>query len=349
MTCSLKFPFSLEPRPRTGRPGLYETSYQPLTKAAAPIGQTMSGTGYSIVITCYNQREFIADAVESALSQKSSIREVIVVDDGSKDGSTDILKRYENSVRLLELPANRGAIEARNRGAALASGEYLVFLDGDDLFVPWSLDVYEQLVTMRRPAVIVSGVRYFHGPVPVFGPGDRPGRLEFVEYESLMAKDRPHGWYTCALVISRRVFQDVGGWTPGLFHLDDLDMAAKLGYCGKSIVVYSPFTALYRMHAGNTVHFVPPFLRSARLIIDREHAGLYPGGRGKQMERYAFHGGMVFHWTRRGFEAGLYRGALKLAVCGCPMLLAAVLRKWIIAVKGRRRMEVGQLGREIPG
>ena len=303
----------------------------------------MSGTGYSIVITCYNQREFIADAVESALSQKSSLREVIVVDDGSRDGSTDILKRYGNLVRLLELPANRGAIEARNRGAALASGKYLVFLDGDDLFVPWALDVYERLVTMRRPAVIVSGVRYFHGPVPVFGPGDTPGLLEFVEYESLMAKDRSHGWYTCALVFSRQAFQDVGGWTQGLFHLDDLDMVAKLGYCGKSIFVYSPFTALYRMHGGNAVHFVPPFLRSARLILDREHAGLYPGGREKQLERYAFHGGMVFYWTRRALEEGLYRGALQLVARGWPMMLAAVLRKWIIAIKGRRRMEVGQL------
>lgn len=300
----------------------------------------MSAMRFSIVITCYNQREFIEDAVESALLQRSSIREVIVVDDGSKDGSTDILGRYQNSIRLLGLGANRGAIEARNRGAGLAGGEYIIFLDGDDLFVPWALDVYEQLVTQRRPAVIVSGVRYFEGPVPAFGPGDRPEKLEFVEYETLMAKDRPHGWYTCALVISRQAFQDAGGWTPGIFHLDDLDMAAKLGYCGKSILVYSPFTALYRMHAGNTVHFVPPFLRSARLIVDRERAGLYPGGRRKKFERYAFHGGMVFFWTRRALKEGLYRGALELAVQGWPMTLAAVLSKSIIAIKGRRRMEV---------
>lgn len=303
---------------------------------------------YSIVITCYNQREFIEDAVESALSQRSSIREVIVVDDGSKDGSMDILKRYEKSIRLLGLPENRGAIEARNRGAALACGEYIVFLDGDDLFVPWALDVYEKLVEERRPALIASNVRYFGGPVPAFGPDDMPERLEFVEYETLMAKDRPHGWYTCGLVISRQAFQDAGGWTPGIFYLDDLDMAAKLGYCGKSILIYSPFTALYRMHAGNTVHFVPPFLRSARLIIDRERAGLYPGGHRKRFERYAFHGGMVFFWTRRALKQGLYRGAIDLAVCGWPMLLANALRKSIIALKGRRRMEVSQLSRQRP-
>ncbi len=302
----------------------------------------MSEVRFSIVITCYNQREFISEAVESALMQRSSLREVIVVDDGSRDGSTDILKRYGNSIKLLALPENRGAIEARNRGAALAGGEYLVFLDGDDLFVSWTLDVFEQLVTQRRPAVIASDVRYFDGPAPVFGAGDAPERLEFVEYDVLMAKDRPHGWYTCGLVVSRQAFRDVEGWTPGLFHLDSLDMAAKLGYRGKSILIFSPFTALYRMHAGNSVHFVPPFLRSAHLIIDRERAGIYPGGRAKRFERYAFHGGMVFYWTRRAFEAGLYGGGLRLAARGCPMILAAVLRKLIISIKGRRRIEVGQ-------
>lgn len=301
---------------------------------------------YSIVITCYNQRKFIVGAVKSALSQKNSIREVIVVDDGSGDGSTEILKPYENSIQLLGLPKNRGAIEARNRGAALARGEYLIFLDGDDLFVPWTLDVYDQLVARRRPSVIISAVRHFTGPVPVFGPADMPERLEFVEYEALMTKDRSHGWYTNAIVISRKAFLDVGGWTPGIFHLDDVDMVSKLGYCGKCILVYSPYTALYRMHAENTVNFVPPFLRSARLIIGRERAGLYPGGRKKKLERYAFHGGMVFFWTRKGLEAGLYAGALRLAACGWPMVMAAVLRKSLVAVKGRRRVEVSELSRE---
>ncbi len=295
---------------------------------------------FSIIITCYNQRDFIRDAVQSALSQPNSLREVIVVDDGSKDGSVEILKRYGDSIRLLALPENRGAIEARNRGAALAAGDYIIFLDGDDLFVPWALEVYEQLVRQRRPAVMVSNVHHFEGAVPVFGPEDGPARLEIVEYEVLMAKDRPHGWYTCALVISRRAFEAVGGWTPGIFHLDDLDLAAKLGYSGKTLLIYSPLTGLYRMHAGNSVRFIPPFLRSACRILDRERAGLYPGGREKRFERYAFHGGMVFFWTRKALRVGLYRDALELVGRGWAMTIAAVLRRSILAIRGRHQMEV---------
>src|SRR5208283_2113611 len=65
--------------------------------------QDRLGVRYSIVITCCNQHEFIKDAVESVLSQGHSSKEVIVVDDGSKDGSLEVLKRYENSIDLLAL------------------------------------------------------------------------------------------------------------------------------------------------------------------------------------------------------------------------------------------------------
>ena len=83
----------------------------------------MSVVRYSIVITCYNQQEFIGDAVESVLSQEHGSKEVIVVDDGSRDGSLNILERYRNSVELLALGTNGGVNEARNRGAAIAGGD----------------------------------------------------------------------------------------------------------------------------------------------------------------------------------------------------------------------------------
>ncbi len=305
--------------------------------------QHSSGVRYSIVITCYNQREFIEDAVESVLSQRHSSKEVIVVDDGSQDGSLEVLKRYEDSVHLLALPVNRGAIEARNRGAAVAKGEYLIFLDGDDLFTPWALDIYEQLMTERRPTTIVSGGRSFEGPVPAFRQDAAPKSVEFVEYESLMARDRQTGWFLGALVICRRAFNDVGGWSRGIFHLDLFDLVAKLGYSGNSILVCSPYTMLYRMHAKNSIHYLPPFLRSARLMINIERAGLYPGGRRKRFERYAFLGGPIFYWTRAGLRAGLHRDSLQLAVRAWLMILAAILRRSIVRLRGRGRVKVSQL------
>lgn len=298
---------------------------------------------FSIVITCYNQRQFIKEAVESVLSQRHSSIEIIVVDDGSRDGSLEALRLYGDSIRLLELPENRGAVGARNEGAALAKGEYLIFLDGDDLFTPWALDAYNQLVAERHPTTIVSAVRSFEGPVPQFREDEKPERLEFVEYESLMAKDRRHGWPTGAFMMHRQAFWDAGGWSKGIFHMDIIDLAAKLGYSGKSILVFSPYTLLYRMHATNSIRFIRPFLRAAHLMMNRERAGGYPGGPQKRFERYAFQGGVIFHLTTRALHAGLYVGALLLVLHGWSMLLASITRKLIVRLKGRRPMEVCQL------
>jgi glycosyltransferase involved in cell wall biosynthesis len=308
-----------------------------------PAGAGVPVIQFSVVITCHNQHEFIRDAVESVLSQGQASKEVIVVDDASEDGSLEVLKRYEASVELISLSTNCGAIEARNRGAAVAKGDYLIFLDGDDLFTPWALDIYEDLITERHPTTIVSGARWFSGSVPVLRRDDMPKRLEFVEYESLMARDRQHGWLTGAFVVCRRAFHDVGGWSVGIFHLDIMDLAAKLGYFGNSILVCSPYTLLYRMHATNSIHFIPPFLGSAHLMINAERAGQYPGGRRKRFERYAFLGGIIFTWARRAMSAGLHRGALQLVIHGWPMILAAIIRKLIVRLGGRRRLEVRQL------
>jgi glycosyltransferase involved in cell wall biosynthesis len=308
-----------------------------------PIERDGSEVRYSIVITCYNQQEFIRDAVESVLSQGHASKEVIVVDDGSQDGSLEALKRYGASIRVISLSTNCGAIEARNRGAAAARGEYLVFLDGDDLFTPWALDVYGQLIMERHPITIVSGARWFSGSVPVLRRDDAPRRVEFVEYKSLMARDRKHGWLTGAFVVCRQAFDDVGGWSAGIFHLDIMDLAAKLGYSGDSILVRSPYTMLYRMHATNSVRSIPPFLRAAHLLISKERAGQYPGGPEKQFERYAFQGGMIAYWARRALGEGIYGPSVRLVARGWSMVLAAVIRKLIVRLRGRCPVEILQL------
>ena len=85
-------------------------------------------------------------------------------------------------------------------------------MDGDDLFMPWALDVYERIVTERRPLFILARYSGFTGVIPVPTEQDVPARIEFVEYESLMAKDRPAGLSASSLVIDRGAFQNVGGW-----------------------------------------------------------------------------------------------------------------------------------------
>ena len=86
----------------------------------------------SVVIPNFNYRRFVAEAVESVFQQGGSGWEVIVVDDGSTDGSREVLSGFGEKIRLI-LQENRGPAAARNRGATQARGEYLLFLDSDDL------------------------------------------------------------------------------------------------------------------------------------------------------------------------------------------------------------------------
>ena len=299
----------------------------------------MSSNRFSIVITCHNQLHYIGAAVDSALSQGDRVKEIIVVDDGSTDGSLALLQQYKNSIQLVSFSTNRGAIEARNQGAALGTGDYLVFLDGDDLFTPWAFDVYETIVSERLPKIILGQSIWFQGPTPPPVPEQKPTKIDFVQYSTLFSKDRAIGLSASTFVIDRQTFHDVGGWSPGIFHLDCSDLCAKLGISGRTLLICSPPTAFYRVHTSNSIHSVPPFLEMLHRLMAKEKAGEYPGGRKHRFERRVWLGGLSFFWTRRALRAGLYKDALRVAASTWPMIVAAISCRCGIRIKGRQPIE----------
>lgn len=88
----------------------------------------------SVVIPCFNAEAYVADAIESALDQTAEV-EVIVIDDGSTDSSLEVIRRYQSRIRW-ETGPNRGGNAARNRGLELAEGDFVQFLDADDVLMP---------------------------------------------------------------------------------------------------------------------------------------------------------------------------------------------------------------------
>ena len=300
---------------------------------------------FSVVITCYNQRDFICAAIDSALSQNHPEKEVIVVDDGSRDGSAEVLERYSGRIKVIRFGANKGAIEARNRGAAEAQGEYLVFLDGDDLLTPWALEVYEQVVAARHPKLILGETFWFHDAVPEADGRAMSRRVEFVEFQDYLHKDRAIGLSASSMVIARECFQEAGAWTPGIFHLDCQDLCAKLGTTGPMILVVSPAATFYRVHAGNSIHNVAPFVQMAVQLMAKVKAGRYPGGRARLFEQYALFGGLFMFWVKRAIHAGLYGQSLKLAVSGSRMILAAVMHRIAVRIRGGAPVQSLELNR----
>jgi glycosyltransferase involved in cell wall biosynthesis len=115
--------------------------------------------GVSIVVCNYNYAQFVEAAIDSALAQDHPRCEVVVVDDGSTDGSQKVIERYRDRIRIILLPNNRGQVAALNEAWPTAKYEIVVFLDSDDLLEPhaastiarnWTVDLVKVQFPMKR-------------------------------------------------------------------------------------------------------------------------------------------------------------------------------------------------------
>ena len=128
----------------------------------------------SVVITTYNTGRYLPETLESVFAQSHPAAEVIVVDDGSSDDSVERAREFGDRVESIALP-HMGLGPARNVGIAASTGDFLAFLDSDDLWSPDALEV-QVAVAARYPAsglVVADGV--------TFGEADQPGRALYGE------------------------------------------------------------------------------------------------------------------------------------------------------------------------
>jgi glycosyltransferase involved in cell wall biosynthesis len=299
----------------------------------------MGSCRFSIVVTCFNQRSFIREAIESALIQGAD--EVIVVDDGSTDGSAEILQEYRDRVSLCPVAKNGGAPRARNHGGLIATGDYILFLDGDDILVPWALTVYKRVLERHRAVLVLGEKVPFRGSAPTAMLGELAhGPVMFREYAVPMNKDRSAGLCASAMVVERAAFLAAGGWTPEILCYGDIkDLTMKLGYAGPLVLIHEPITALYRIHEKQSIHDVANYIKYAYRLLANERAGRYPGGAAGLGERYAALGAYVVFWSRKGMRAGLWKEATQLVLVSLPMVVAAVAYRTRSLVRRRRKPE----------
>lgn len=220
----------------------------------------------SVIIPTYNRRRFICETVDSVLAQTHRNLEVIVVDDGSTDGTGDLLKaRYSNEPRFRYIwQENAERSVARNRGFHASRGEYVAFLDADDLWLPQKLESQLNCFTVHPETVLVycdcayideNGKRLRWPPHSV--EGEKPGRIfwEMIE-KGLIHPATP--------VIRREIFAVAGGFRTGpeIIRAEDWELFTRLCYLGP--VGYVPeVLALYRVHPGNTGRPLLPYVYRA--------------------------------------------------------------------------------------
>ena len=180
-------------------------------------------TTISVIIPVFNRAATIRRAVDSVLAQKmSSTRvplEVILVDDGSTDSLSDALADYGSRVRLVRHECNMGAAAARNTGIAAASGDWVAFLDSDDVWFPDKIEA--QLGAMRAHGWKASCTAYYFV---------RPARQDFVSPRYLTGvlglSELVWGCFVSpgsTLMCERPVFEAVGPLDTKLRRLEDWD------------------------------------------------------------------------------------------------------------------------------
>lgn len=206
----------------------------------------------SVIIPCFNAQKWLAEAIDSCLQQTYPRLEVIVIDDGSTDGSLDIIKRYGGRV-IWETGPNRGGNYARNRGLALAGGDYIQYLDADDYLLPQKIARQVHYLEATGADVVYGDWRHqthlpdgtsFLGEVRRGGP-----KTDFLE--SLLANDR---WLSpAALLFTRATVEGGRGWDESLRAAQDRDFLTSIAIAGKNFVYQPSCESIYRLHERITV------------------------------------------------------------------------------------------------
>lgn len=221
----------------------------------------------SVVIPAHNVERYIGAAIDSVLAQRHRPLEVIVVDDGSSDATRTIVESFGPPVRYLR-QAHAGAPAARNHGVALARGECLAFLDGDDLWSAAKLELQlHALASTPAPDLVTGHVRKFISPEL---PGAQRARLR--------CPSRPlRGQVPGVMLIRRAAFDKVGGFDEALPAGEYLDWLSRARRCGLRELMLTDCVLSRRLHATNymrehpeLVYGYPALLKAA---LDRRRAG----------------------------------------------------------------------------
>ena len=216
----------------------------------------MSFVKVSVIIPTYNCARYIGEAIDSVLNQTYRGFEIIVADDGSTDNTKDILKPYINDelIHYIYQP-NHGPSAARNTGINVARGEYIAFLDADDLWVPTKLEKQVNFLDNNmNVALVFSDVCLFDETgimsdsflkdkkklkgIPISSDSSIGGVFARNIFDDLLQENFIP---TKTVVVRKNCIEEVGGFDETLFSVEDLDMwlrisrAYEIGYIKGSL------------------------------------------------------------------------------------------------------------------
>jgi glycosyltransferase involved in cell wall biosynthesis len=211
----------------------------------------------SVVIPAYNRENLILPTLESVRQQSLPAVEVLVVDDCSKDGTMQVMEEYaaghpDFPLRLIRQERNQGVSAARNRGIREASGEWIAFLDSDDM---WESDHLAGLASQAQASgaeVVFSRVRGFSDTEPDAASKTWTSRFQNTQ-EVLAEMVAACHILPSAAMVRRETLLAHGCFdeTPAIQHAEDWDLWLRMIAAETPFALTDQFTCLYRQHEGS--------------------------------------------------------------------------------------------------
>lgn len=260
-----------------------------------------------MVIPAYNAARYVASAIDSALGQTYPAVEIIVVDDGSKDGMSGILDGYAQAGKIIRIrQENKGLAAARNVGIRASCGEYVALLDADDLFLPEKLARQAAYLDMHPECGIsYCGLWHFDDAAP-----KKLLTLNYAYYSgtdvfpALLKKNFVN---PLSVVMRRSVFDVAGYFDETLRRSEDWDFWVRAAYAGIRFDYLPEPLAKYRMSAGSLSYNSADEVERKRTSL-----GIFTrlAARMSAMER-----------SRYGMRCVIFRHRLKLWYAACASYL----------------------------
>jgi len=218
----------------------------------------------SIIIPSYGQKDYLAEAIESALGQTKKA-EIIVIDDGSKDGSLEVAKSFRGIKVISQV--NKGLASARNTGIMNATGDYILPLDADDILLDNCVEVIEAAIEKTGADIVAPSFRTFGVSVGEVIMQDVPSLEDFKTGNRLP--------YFSA--IRKSALLEVGGYNPKMtWGWEDFDIWFDLLKRRKTLCVLKNILVLYRTKENSMIHEADKHKNELMTQIYNNHRELWP-------------------------------------------------------------------------
>lgn len=225
----------------------------------------------SVIIPTYNRASYLPATVQSVLAQTIPVQEIVIVDDGSKDETSDVVRHLPGPIRYIQ-QQNQGPAAARNNGIRHAEGSLIALLDSDDRWEPLKLESQLACLRGREVGMVHTAARIIDARDQITGAvWSRPEYRGDVFHRLLIS----NGVNASSVLVRRDLLMEIGGYDERFPCLENWELWLRLSRTTNFAYLSEPLIR-YRVHAGNLIKDLSKQRRAYQLLLEKhlesEHA-----------------------------------------------------------------------------